>query len=108
MFNLWKKWRQQRHVELRCAVLKAIVANGANAYGVPIADSVNQALGRTKWWNEISIARLYCCLDELEGDGLIFSYTMPGGAERSYRAKRHYYLTRFGKLVLEKESGAVV
>jgi DNA-binding PadR family transcriptional regulator len=72
-------------------VLLAVMRLGDDAYGVPIADTIEQASGR-----EIAAGSIYITLDRLEAKGLVTSRLGEATPERGGRAKTYFHATGKG------------
>src|SRR3954466_192311 len=72
-------------------VLLAIMRLGDDAYGVPIADTIEAASGR-----EVAAGSIYITLDRLEGKGLVTSRLGESTPERGGRAKTYFRITGTG------------
>jgi DNA-binding PadR family transcriptional regulator len=72
-------------------VLLAVMRLGDEAYGVPIADTIEEASGR-----EINAGSIYITLDRLESKGLVTSRLGESTAERGGRAKTYFHVTGKG------------
>jgi PadR family transcriptional regulator, regulatory protein PadR len=72
-------------------VLLALIRLGDEAYGVPIADAIEESSGR-----EVSIGSVYITLDRLAGKGLVSSRLGEATAERGGRAKTYFRVTAKG------------
>jgi PadR family transcriptional regulator PadR len=72
-------------------VLLALIRLGDDAYGVPIADAIEQSSGR-----EVAIGSVYITLDRLAGKGLVTSRLGEPTAERGGRAKTYFRVTAKG------------
>jgi DNA-binding PadR family transcriptional regulator len=72
-------------------ILLAILRVGDEAYGVPIANEIEQTAGRS-----VLRAALYTALDRLQQKGLATSTLGEPTAERGGRAKRYYTVTGAG------------
>jgi PadR family transcriptional regulator, regulatory protein PadR len=77
------------HFEL--LVLLALLRHGDEAYGVPIANAIEQSTGRP-----VILASVYNTLERLEQKGLIRSIKGQPTAERGGRAKRYFSITTSG------------
>lgn len=77
------------HFEL--LVLLAVLRQGEDAYGVPIADEIEHSTGRT-----VSRASVYNTLERLEAKELLRSTVGRPTAERGGRAKRYFSVTAAG------------
>jgi hypothetical protein len=60
---------------------------GDEAYGFNVVERVAQLTG-----NRLSIYWFYIQMDNLEEEGLVGHYDMPGGPERNSMPKRCWYL----------------
>lgn len=85
----WFRNRETRKVKLEKAILQAVRELGEGAYGYPVWQRVNEILNR-----EVSFGAFYWALDRMEEKRWLGAYEMPGGAERNFRAKRYFYLSR--------------
>lgn len=72
-------------------VLLAVMRLGDDAYGVPIADTIEEASGR-----EIAAGSIYITLDRLESKGLVTSRLGESTPERGGRAKTFFHVTGKG------------
>jgi DNA-binding PadR family transcriptional regulator len=72
-------------------VLLAVIRLGADAYGVPIADTIEAASGR-----EIAAGSIYITLDRLESKGFVTSRLGESTPERGGRAKTYFQVTGKG------------
>src|SRR3954470_4293382 len=72
-------------------VLLALIRLKDDAYGVPIADAIEQSSGR-----EVAIGSVYITLDRLEAKGLASSRLGEPTAERGGRAKTYFRITADG------------
>ena len=72
-------------------VLLAVVRLGEDAYGVPIADTIEAASGR-----EVAAGSIYITLDRLEGKGFVTSRLGESTPERGGRAKTYFQVTGKG------------
>ena len=72
-------------------VLLAVMRLGGNAYGVPIADAIEEASGR-----EINAGSIYITLDRLEEKGLVTTRLGESTPERGGRAKTYFHVTGHG------------
>lgn len=77
------------HLEL--LVLLALIRQGDEAYGVTIADDIEQSTGKT-----VILASVYNTLERLEGKGFVRSSMGQPTAERGGRAKRYFEITAAG------------
>jgi PadR family transcriptional regulator PadR len=77
------------HFEL--LVLLAVLREGDEAYGVPIADAITQSTGKS-----VILASLYNTLQRLEEKGLVRSTMGQPTAQRGGRAKRYFSITSTG------------
>lgn len=72
-------------------VLLALIRLGEEAYGVPIADTIEAASGR-----EVAAGSIYITLDRLEAKGMITSRLGESTPERGGRAKTYFRITGKG------------
>jgi DNA-binding PadR family transcriptional regulator len=72
-------------------VLLALIRLGDEAYGVPIADAIEESSGR-----EVAIGSVYITLDRLADKGLVASRLGEPTAERGGRAKTYFRITAKG------------
>ncbi|HEY7289755.1 MAG TPA: PadR family transcriptional regulator [Vicinamibacterales bacterium] len=77
------------HFEL--LVLLALIRQGDEAYGVPIADAIEQSTGKP-----VILASVYNTLERLEEKGLVRSAVGQPTPERGGRAKRYFGVTASG------------
>jgi DNA-binding PadR family transcriptional regulator len=77
------------HFEL--LVLLALLRQGDEAYGVPIARDIEQSTGKP-----VILASVYNTLERLEEKGLIRSSVGKPTPERGGRAKRYFSITTAG------------
>jgi DNA-binding PadR family transcriptional regulator len=77
------------HFEL--LVLLALLRQGDEAYGVPIADTIAETTGRP-----VILASVYNTLERLEEKGLVRSTVGRPTPERGGRAKRYFAITPTG------------
>ena len=72
-------------------VLLALIRLGDDAYGVPIADAIEESSGR-----DVAIGSVYITLDRLAVKGLVSSRLGEPTAERGGRAKTYFRITARG------------
>ena len=72
-------------------VLLALIRLGDDAYGVPIAEAIEENSGR-----EVAIGSVYTALGRLEAKGLVSSRLGEPTAARGGRAKTHFHITAAG------------
>ena len=77
------------HFEL--LVLLALLRQGDEAYGVPIARAIEHSTGKA-----VILASVYNTLERLEVKGLVRSTMGQPTAERGGRAKRYFTMTAAG------------
>ena len=77
------------HFEL--LVMLALLRQGDEAYGVPIADAITQSTGK-----QVILASVYNTLERLEQKGLVRSTLGEPTPERGGRAKRYFSITAAG------------
>jgi len=72
-------------------VLLAVVRVGEDAYGVPIARTIQEKSGR-----EVFLGSVYAALTRLEEKGLVASTVGDPTSERGGKAKRYFRITAKG------------
>ena len=72
-------------------VVLAVLRVGEDAYGVPIAQELEENTGR-----DVLLGSVYAALERLEAKGLIDSTLGAPTAERGGRAKRYFRVTSRG------------
>jgi len=72
-------------------VLLALIRLGDEAYGVPIAKTIEDATG-----SDVLIGSVYAALERLEQKGFVTSRMGEPTAERGGRAKRYFRVTSVG------------
>jgi PadR family transcriptional regulator PadR len=72
-------------------VLLALIRVDDEAYGVPIAEAIEQSSGR-----DVAMASVYITLDRLERKGFVSSRLGEPTAERGGRAKTYFRITAKG------------
>src|SRR5262249_49717517 len=77
------------HFEL--LVLLALIRQGDEAYGVPIAHAIERSTGK-----RVILASVYNTLERLEQKGFVRSALGEPTAERGGRAKRYFSMTTAG------------
>lgn len=77
------------HFEL--LVLLALLRQGDEAYGVPIAQAIEQSTGKP-----VILASVYNTLERLEEKGLVGSMVGQPTPERGGRGKRYFSITTTG------------
>lgn len=77
--------------ELELMLLLAILHLGDDAYGVPIARSLEIERGRS-----VSVGSVYAALERLESKGLVTSSLGDPTPERGGKAKRFFRVTKEG------------
>lgn len=82
-------------------VLAALHQLRPEAYGVPVRQRLEQALGRT-----VSVGALYTTLERLERKGLISSRRGEPTAERGGRAKRYFRIEATGATAMARARAA--
>jgi DNA-binding PadR family transcriptional regulator len=81
--------------DLEQLVLLALLRLGPDAYGVAIADTIQERAGR-----EATLGAVYKALTRLEQKGYVVGEMGQPTAERGGRRKRHYHLTPSGRRAL--------
>lgn len=82
-------------------VLLAILKIGNDAYGVPIAEAIEEATGK-----RVSTGALYTTLSRLEEKDFISSRMGEKTEERGGRAKKYFQLEIAGKQALQNSQAA--
>jgi PadR family transcriptional regulator, regulatory protein PadR len=77
--------------DFELVVLLAVLRVGEDAYGVPIAQEIEETTGRT-----VAVAAVYAALQRLESRGLVSSVLGDPTASRGGRAKRFFRVTGKG------------
>jgi DNA-binding PadR family transcriptional regulator len=77
------------HFELM--VLLALIRLEDEAYGVPIAQTIEEASGR-----EVAVASVYAALERLARKGFVLSRVGESTPERGGRAKRYFRISAKG------------
>ena len=72
-------------------VLSALIRLADEAYGVPIADAIEENSGR-----DVALGSVYITLERLERKGLVTSRLGEPTAERGGRAKTYFRITAKG------------
>ena len=72
-------------------ILLAILRVGDEAYGVTIAQEIEDKAGRM-----VQLPAVYAALDRLEKQGLVRSWIGDATPQRGGRAKKHFELTETG------------
>jgi DNA-binding PadR family transcriptional regulator len=76
--------------KLELMVLLALLRVGHDAYGVPIAEEIQELGGK------VSIGSVYAALDRLERKGYVSSSLGDPSPERGGRAKKYFHVTAKG------------
>jgi DNA-binding PadR family transcriptional regulator len=92
-----KKSQTLAAFDVSCLV--AVVACGANAYGIPIHEEVKNLVSPLR---SIALSAVYRTLDRLEQRGLVSSWYGEATPERGGRAKRYFRVTAAGRESLQK------
>lgn len=77
--------------DFELVVLLAVMRVGEDAYGVPVAQEIEETTGRT-----VAVAAVYAALQRLESRGLVSSALGDPTASRGGRAKRFFHVTGKG------------
>jgi DNA-binding PadR family transcriptional regulator len=88
------------HFEL--LVLLAVLRHRDEAYGVPIAQSLEETTGK-----QVSLASVYNTLERLEEKGMLRSELGEPTAERGGRAKRYFTVTTSGMSAVREAKRAL-
>ena len=82
--------------EFEQLVLLALLRQGNDAYGVPIADDITERTRRS-----VSLGAVYKTLERLEDKGLVSSRLGEPTPERGGRRKKHYRVLAAGQRALK-------
>lgn len=82
-------------------LLLAIIKLGNETYGVPIAETVEEATGR-----RVSTGALYTTLSRLEEKGFIRSWMGEATKERGGRAKKYFAVEALGEQAVREAQSA--
>lgn len=95
----------QRHLltDFELMILLAILRAGEEAYGVRIADEIEQTGGRS-----VVMGAVYAALERLERNGLVSSFVGDPTPERGGRAKRFFEVTPRGLRAVRQTQNALV
>ena len=83
---------------MRPLLLRAVRDLQPNAYGVPLHRRLCAETRR-----DVTFGKMYCVLDAMEAEGLVYSIMGDPTPERGMRAKCFFFLTENGAKVLESE-----
>ena len=72
-------------------VMLVLLRLGEEAYGVPIAQEIEEQMGR-----EVKLGSVYASLERLEEKGFVTSTLGEPTQERGGRAKRYFHVTKQG------------
>jgi DNA-binding PadR family transcriptional regulator len=89
--------------EFELIVMLALLRVGEDAYGVPIARTIEESTGR-----EVGIGSVYAALERLEQKGLVASSLGDPTPERGGRAKRYFRITKAGLQQVRKTRKALL
>lgn len=84
-------------------VLLAVMRLGDDAYGVPVAETIEAASGR-----EVAAGSVYITLDRLEAKGFVTSRLGESTPERGGRAKTYFRITAQGVRVVRQAQRTLV
>src|SRR5947207_15153414 len=84
-------------------VMRAIGRLGDSAYGVPIANVIEESIGR-----EVLVGSVYAALERLESKGFVVSETGEPTPERGGRAKRYFRITDNGMQQVRETRRALI
>lgn len=84
-------------------ILLGILRAGENAYGVRIAEEIEQTGGRS-----VVMGAVYAALERLERNGLVSSFVGDPTPQRGGRAKRFFQVTPRGLRALRQTQNALV
>ena len=88
--------------EMELMVLLVVVRLEDNAYGVPIANELQNIAGR-----EAALGSIYAALDRLANKGFVTSSLGEPTPERGGRAKRYFHVTKSGVRALRDAHNAL-
>lgn len=92
LFAIIEEMRRRSYLgEFELMVMLALIRQGDDAYGVPIAREIEQSTGRS-----IALGSVYAALERLERKGLVRSSVGASTPERGGRAKRFFEVTAKG------------
>lgn len=80
-------------------VLAGVLANGTNAYGATIHETVEELAGK---WRVVSMGAVYTTLDRLEEKGMLASSYGDPTPERGGRPKRYFRITAKGQTAINQ------
>jgi PadR family transcriptional regulator PadR len=84
-------------------VMLALIRLGDDAYGVPIARTIERSTGR-----DVLMGSVYAALERLEAKGFVSSEVGEPTAERGGRAKRYFRITAKGLRQVQATRRALV
>src|SRR6476646_3664489 len=84
-------------------VLAVLRLDEDQAYGVPLANEIEQTTGRG-----VALASVYAALERLEDKGWVSSRVGESTPQRGGRAKRHFRVTAKGVRRVREAKGALV
>lgn len=83
---------QEFLTEFEELVLLAIISVGKNAYGVPVAEYLEETTGK-----RVSTGSLYTCLARLESREMVTSWMGETGEGRVKKRKKYFEVTNVGR-----------
>ena len=95
--------QRQLLTDFELMILLGILRAGENAYGVRIAEEIEQTGGR----NGV-MGAVYAALERLERNGLVSSFVGDPTPQRGGRAKRFFQVTPRGLRALRQTQNALV
>jgi PadR family transcriptional regulator len=92
MFAYIEQMRKREYLgQFELLVLLAVLQIGDGAYGVPIADLIEESTNK-----DVALGSIYAALDRLEEKRLVTSAIGEPTAERGGRAKKYFRVTAKG------------
>jgi PadR family transcriptional regulator PadR len=95
--------QRQLLTDFELMILLAIWRAGEDAYGVRIAEEIEQTGGRS-----VVMGAVYAALERLERNGLVSSFVGDPTPERGGRAKRFFQVTPRGLRAVRQTQDALV
>lgn len=94
---------RQLLTDFELMILLAILRSGENAYGVRIAEEIENTGGRS-----VVMGAVYAALERLERHGLVSSFVGDPTPQRGGRAKRFFEVTPRGLRAVRQTQDALV
>ena len=95
--------QRQLLTDFELMILLATLRAGEDAYGVRIAEEIEQTGGRS-----VVMGAIYAALERLERNGLVSSFVGDPTPERGGRAKRFFEVTPRGLRAVKQTQDALV